>query len=317
MDHKLTYGTYGNLPYCTEKEELDTYDYLIVGIPYDTKAHVRAGARRGPAYIRENSRLDRFVIGEDTDLSVVRGADAGDAAISQGDEEKNRKVIFDKTKESLDTKAAPIILGGDHSITYHELRAYKEKYGPVAVISISGHTGMNPLKEYPDSSAFLFQAIREELVDVKHSVQIGARDLLTDTISYEKRADGYYQNDLRVISTYELRERGISEIAGEIAAIVKGLPVFVSFAPDFIDPAFAPAVVDPVADGFTSYQALQFLKEMLQYVKPVGFDLTDISPVYDAGRITQVLLSDIVNEFIGCIAKNRMTAEGMDEEKGA
>ena len=33
----------------------------------------------------------------------------------------------------------PIVLGGDHLITYAELRAYAEKYGPVSMVHFDSH----------------------------------------------------------------------------------------------------------------------------------------------------------------------------------
>lgn len=303
---RLTHGTYGRLPYIPDNEELKGYDYAIVGVPYDFMANNRPGGRRGPSYIRENSRMGRYDIESGTDLFRAKGADSGNVNISPGDEPSNFKEMHEKFTGLLDNDLIPIVLGGDRSITYHELKAFYEKYGKAALVLLSGHSAMYPFRHFPDSSSVIFSALKDGFIDAEHSVQVGTREPLTSETTYAVAADGlYYQDGVRVISTYEIRERGYDAVALDISSLIGDLPVLFAFSPDFADPAFAPAVVDPVSDGFTSYQTIAFIRTVLKKISPKQFDITDFSPVYDEGRITQVFASDIVNLFITSIAEKK------------
>lgn len=303
-------GTYGLLPQLMDEAEYKGNDFLICGLPYDYRAHVRAGGRKGPGYVRENSCLPRFSLDTGTDLLPLKGADAGDIMATPGDDQQSFDEMKKKVAAILSADAIPVILGGDHSTTYQAMISFKEKFGPAALIYISGHSALQHLDAYPDSSSVLYNMMKDGLIDVAHSVQIGTRDLLSEGYAYAESSDGKYTQDgLRVISTYELRDKGVEALVSEVKAITGDMPVYLSFAPDFADPAFAPAVIDPVSDGFTSFQTLTFLAALLKAVSPAAYDICDLSPVYDEGRITQVFAGDVVNTFIAAIAAKKAAAK--------
>jgi arginase family enzyme len=76
----------------------------------------------------------------------------------------------------------------------------------------------------------------------------------------------------------------------------------ISFSPDIADPAFAPAVDDPISDGFSSFEVVNLLTHILNKIVPKQFDMVGISPIYDEGYITQAFAVDIINLFITSIA---------------
>ena len=77
-------------------------------------------------------------VGIDTS-KYVKGVDYGDLDMWNA-EKAYLGSIPQEMKAILETGTIPIVLGGDHSITFPELLAYKDVYGPVSIIHFDSHT---------------------------------------------------------------------------------------------------------------------------------------------------------------------------------
>ncbi|RLF46045.1 MAG: agmatinase, partial [Thermoplasmata archaeon] len=78
-----------------------------------------------------------------------------------------------------------------------------------------------------------------------------------------------------------------------------GKPVYVTIDIDVLDPAFAPGVGTPEPCGFSTEELLSSLYN-LQKIRDsiIGFDVVELSPVYDSGNITAMAAAKIVREMI-------------------
>ena len=96
-----------------------------------------------------------------------------------------------ETQATEITAAGPTLLtlGGDHSITYPLLKAHAAKYGPLALVQFDAHQDTwNPEADDPrriDHGAFVARAVKEGLIDTKHSIQIGIRTHAPDECGIE------------------------------------------------------------------------------------------------------------------------------------
>jgi agmatinase len=101
-----------------------------------------------------------------------------------------------------------------------------------------------------------------------------------------------------VIESEELRALG-SERYGELVKDkVRERPVFLSFDIDFLDPAFAPGTGTPEVAGFSSAEALAFLRS-LRGINLAGCDVVEVAPAYDgAGQPTALVAANIVFELL-------------------
>ena len=75
--------------------------------------------------------------------------------------------------------------------------------------------------------------------------------------------------------------------------------IYVSIDLDVIDPAFAPGVGNPEANGMSSREMLEFIY-CLDNFKLTGFDIVELIPTYDNGS-TSALAARLLSELI-CIA---------------
>jgi agmatinase len=78
---------------------------------------------------------------------------------------------------------------------------------------------------------------------------------------------------------------------------LKGRPVYVSLDIDVVDPAYAPGTGTAEPGGCAAKEMLQAVR-MLSQLNVVGFDLVEVSPIYDPSEITALLAAKLVREAI-------------------
>ena len=299
--------TFMRLPHVTTTEGVDV---AIVGVPFDTGASYRVGARFGPEAIRSVSALLRHH-NEVLDVSIFDHCsvvDYGDLPVNPGYIEDSYKMIEEGLLPILDGGVTPIMLGGDHSVTLPELRAMAKTHGPVALIHFDSHTDTGDKRfgrKYTHGTPFR-RAVEEGLILVDHSIQAGMRG----SIYSRDSLDDARKMGFDLVTSVEAQEWGIDELIRRIRDRAGDAKAFVSFDIDFVDPAFAPGTGTPEVGGFTSREALRVVRG-LRDLDLVGFDLVEVLPQYDLSQITALLAANIVYEFISLIAlRKKLESEG-------
>jgi arginase family enzyme len=75
-------------------------------------------------------------------------------------------------------------------------------------------------------------------------------------------------------------------------------PVFLSFEVDFLDPAFAPGTGTPEIAGFSTAEAVAFLRA-LRGIRLAGCDVVEVSPPYDGpGQQTALAGANVMFELL-------------------
>ncbi len=101
-----------------------------------------------------------------------------------------------------------------------------------------------------------------------------------------------------MVQSEELRELGAEAYAAVVKEKVRERPVFLSFDIDFLDPAFAPGTGTPEVAGFSTADALAFLRA-LRGINLVGADVVEVSPVYDGpGQQTALAAANVAFELL-------------------
>lgn len=126
-------ATFMKVRMLTEPYELDESgpDVAIVGAPWDDSVTYRPGARFGPRAVRVASpqppswHLDLEV----APFEVLKVIDYGDAVCYPGLTEQAHEAIRTRVSEVASRKIVPMVIGGDHSITYPSATAVADAYG--------------------------------------------------------------------------------------------------------------------------------------------------------------------------------------------
>ena len=299
--------TFMRLPHVKTTEGVDV---AIVGVPFDTGASYRVGARFGPEAIRNVSALLRHH-NEVLDVSIFDHCsvvDYGDLPVNPGYIEDSYEMIEEGLLPLLEGGVTPIMLGGDHSVTLPELRAVAKRHGPVALVHLDSHSDTGDKRfgrRYTHGTPFR-RATEEGLILVDHSIQAGMRG----SIYSRDSLDDARKLGFDLVTSVEAQEQGIDELIRRIRERVGDAEAFVSFDIDFVDPAYAPGTGTPEVGGFTSSEALRVVRG-LRGLDLVGFDLVEVLPQHDPSQITALLAANIVYEFISLIAlRKKLAAEG-------
>jgi len=288
------------VPITAQLSKLDA-DVAVLGVPSDVGSPFLPGSRMGPRGIREHSL--RFGTGGyydhrdrrtylEAELREQRITDVGDVDAAPSDVE----VTFERTTEAmrgiLSAGALPVVLGGDHAITYPIVRAYAE---PVHVFHFDAHIDYSPFQHgFMYTNMHAFRHIRR-MQHVQTLTQVGIRSLRNGRDAMEDAiADGN-----RVVDMEEFRDlspRGIAEILPADA------PCYVSIDIDVLDLPLVPGCVSGEPNGLAYAELRDSLVALSEHANIVGFDLVEVNPVLDIGTgITSYLAAHTILEFLGHI----------------
>ncbi len=264
----------------------DVFDLAILGVPFDEKSCFLRGAASGPQAIRQASTgkaLNPFTelgIDLETEVTIV---DLGDVDTS-GDVDKTFARLEEAVIKILEKKAVPIILGGDHSITFPILKAFARFFSKLDLLHFDAHPDLYP-ELYGDrfSHACPFARILEAgLVD--RLVQIGIRAATPEQrqIASKFGVTMMEMKDLKNLPSLEFTN-----------------PLYISFDLDSLDPAFAPGVAHHEPGGLTTRQVIDLIHELKAQI--VGLDVVELNPTRDPSGITAAAAVKIIKEVIGQI----------------
>jgi agmatinase len=278
--------------------DLSGVDAAVYGIPFDTATSYRTGARFGPEAIRSASALIRpyhpvHGVNVAESLSIV---DYGDLPVSPGDIERTYAQVEEGLAPLVAADVFPVALGGDHSITLAELRVLAKRHGPLALVLLDAHADTWEAyfgQKYFHGTTFK-RAVEEGLLDATASVMAGMRG------SVYAASDLGIARELgfTVVESEDLRGLGPERYGELIRNNVGERPVFMSFDIDFLDPAFAPGTGTPEVAGFSTAEAVSFLRA-LRGTDIVGCDVVEVAPAYDGpGQPTALAAANVVFELL-------------------
>jgi len=297
-DGEMTYS--GALSFLRRKytKELEGADIAVSGIPFDAATSFRPGARFGPKAIREASvqlaELLAYPDGIDP-FKTLAVIDYGDCELDYGFHSNVVSQIEAHAKTILDSGTEMLTFGGDHFITYPLLRAHAEKFGPIALVHFDAHTDTWPDEDGRlDHGTMFSRAIKEDLVDTKHSIQVGIRTHNSNT------------KGVTILDSPWVHKNGVDKVIKKIIEVVKDRPTYLTFDIDGLDPAYAPGTGTPVAGGLTSAQALAIIRG-LDGLNFIGADVVEVAPAYDHSEITAIAAATIAHDYLVIRAKQKMS----------
>jgi len=255
----------------------------LLGVPFDAASSFRRGAAAAPAAIRAalrspagNSWTEGLL---DLDAPGIL-ADAGDV---EGLGDQTARARIEQAVSTLVAGGArPIVLGGDHSITYPVLRGLRSQHQHLSVLHIDAHPDL--YEEFEGdrfSHACPFARVLEEgLTD--ELVQAGIR---TMTGHQRDQADRYEVEVIDMDAWTEGRRPRLSH------------PVYLSIDLDGFDPAHCPGVSHPEPGGITVRDFLSMLHRL--EVPVVGADVVELNPETDPAGLTARVAAKLVKEIVG------------------
>lgn len=279
--------------------DLEGVDVAVTGIPFDLATTNRPGARLGPRAVRASSAQlswgPPWPWGFDPTkrLAIV---DTGDCVLDHGHPAEIPARIERHAADILDAGASMLAIGGDHFITLPLLRAHAARIGPLALVHFDAHSDTWKDEDGRiDHGTMFWHAVREGIVDVTRSVQIGIRTHNEDHLGFTW------------LDAAWVHEHGPAATAQETRRIVGDAKAYLTFDIDCLDPAYAPGTGTPVAGGLSTYQAQSIIRA-LSGIDFVGMDVVEVAPAYDVAENTALAAASIALDYLCLMARSRPDA---------
>ncbi len=294
--------TFARLPHLQTIEEVDL---AVVGLPFDTGATFKVGARFGPESVRSASAMLRsYNVELDVKpFGILSCIDYGDAPVVPGFIEDSHAAITATLAPLAQAGIVTLGIGGDHSVALAELRALAAVHGPLALVQFDSHGDLWDSyyggHKYTHGTPFR-RALEEGLLRPDRSVQLGMRGSVYDADDLQMARDFGFT----VLTTTELLAHTPAEIGALVRERVGDSLAFLSFDVDFFDPAYCPGTGTPEVGGPTSFQGLAYLRACTG-INWVGGDVVEVLPALDHAQITAHLAAQVGYEFMSLVALKR------------
>jgi len=304
--------TFMNLPWITDPLQLIArgVDVAIIGAPFDDAVSHRPGARFGPRAIREAQYTSGSIYSLQLDIEpfeLLTVVDAGDANIVPAWIERGHALIYRKVLEVARTGAIPIVLGGDHSITWPSATAVAEvrRPGSVGIVHFDAHadTANDDWGVLAGHGTPMRRLIESGAVLGKNFVQVGLRGYWPPIDVFE----WMQENGLRYHFMREIEERGADAVVDDaIAEALDGADsIYLSIDVDVVDPGLAPGTGTPEPGGLMTRELLRAIRRIVAAVDLAGMDIVEVSPPYDHAEQTSMIGNRAALEAISALAIKR------------
>ena len=286
---------------------------VILGAPLDWGTSYRPGARFAPAAVRDADYLEpdghrpHLDTGIDP-LQVLGVVDIGDVTMAPGYIEDGIDRIRSVVTAVAATGAVPLVIGGDHTITFPNAGGVADVYGhgEIALIHFDAHadTGASHYGMLYGHGTPMRRLIESGAVPGHRFVQIGLRGYWPDPETVAWMRD----QGMRSFFMSEIVERGLAAVVDDAvrhaAADARG--VFISVDIDVVDPAAAPGTGTPEPGGLTARDLLDTVRRLGRELEVVGADVVEVAPAYDPSHITALLANRVILELLNGMAQRKL-----------
>ena len=315
-------STYSKLPWVTDAAEIAArqVDVAIVGAPFDEMVTHRPGARFGPRAIREAQysvgSINSLQLGVEP-FEILTVVDAGDANVVPANWERAHAMIYRKVHEVAATGAIPIILGGDHSITWPSATAVAEvrRPGSIGIVHFDAHADTAPDSwgQLAGHGSPMRRLIESGAVDGRNFVQVGLRGYWppVEVLAWMR------EKGLRCHFMTEIEERGAEAVVADAIAEALDGPdaIYLSVDIDVVDPGMAPGTGTPEPGGMLPRELLRAVRQIVGAVELAGMDIVEVSPPYDWAESTAMLANRVALEAISALAVRRRDGHFVRRER--
>lgn len=273
-------------------------DYVIFGVPFDSTSTYRTGARFGPNAIRQASlNIETYSFRSEIDIEDVSLFDAGDLHASADAKETN-DMIKKVVEDVLAAGKKLVVLGGEHTITFGIAQGLGTKIKDTALVSFDAHLDLR--EEFLGSTyshTTFMQMISKQLKPAK-IFEVGTRSACQEEIAYAKKSG------IEFFTSQQIIKQGSQFVLEQLKKKLEPYKnVYLTVDMDVLDPAFAPAVQNPEAEGITTTDLLDIVCGLCDK-RVVGFDVLEIAPTYDQG-VSAVVAAKVVFELLCQLEKSR------------
>jgi agmatinase len=205
------------------------------------------------------------------------------------------------------TGAIPIVLGGDHSITWPSASAVAQVRAGrrIGIVHFDAHadTADDDWGVLAGHGTPMRRLIESGAVAGRNFVQVGLRGYWPPPEVFEWMAG----HGMRWHLMREIEERGAEQVIDQAIAEALDGPdaVYLSVDVDVLDPGMAPGTGTPEPGGMLTRELLRAVRRVVGAVELAGMDVVEVAPPYDHAEVTAAAAHRVVLEAISALALRR------------
>ena len=264
---------------------------VLFGAPFDSTTSFRPGTRFASKAMRSESfGIETYSPYQDGDLEDFAVFDSGDLEVPFGNTQRVLDQIEEHTAEILKDGKIPCMIGGEHLVTLGAMRAVVKQYPDVHIIHFDAHAD---LREDYLEERFSHATVLHRVWDL-----VGDGKIFQFGIRSGDRSEFVWAKDH--VFTNKFNFHGLKEIVNQL----QGKPVYFTLDLDVLDPSVFPGTGTPEAGG-VSFQELLEAMIQVSHLNIVGFDVNELSPVYDQSGSSTAMACKVLRELLIAVMKNR------------
>ena len=254
--------TYAGIP--EEYASSQKAKIVLIPIAYDGTSTWGKGADKGPeAFLEASENMELYDIETDSEV-YTEGVYLAETMEGYDSPESMVESVHAIVKDHLKRNKFVTLIGGEHSISIGEIRAFAESYQGLTVLQIDAHADLR--KEY-NGSKYNHACAMYEASQTTNLVQIGIRSMDKCEISLINRDQLFFAHQM--ISDDFWMDKVLDVMTDN---------VYITFDLDALDPSILPSTGTPEPGGLFWYETLEFLKRVFEECNVVGFDVVELCP---------------------------------------
>ena len=279
---------------------INDFDVILLGIPYDLGCSCERGASLAPKTIRELSSFLPPFTKDGKSLKKIKIYDC--------DYVEEYSKIEEKFNDILNCNKFNLVLGGDHSVSIPTQKAFIEYCKKIDKIPVIIHIDAHPdICDFYDESKYSHACTNMRAIDngynTKDITLVGIRGYEEQEVIYLSQ-----HKELEVYNASFINKNGYSDILKSLFKRYKGSEkhlIYLSYDIDANDPSFAPGTGTPEAFGLNSIELLNFINELFINLPIKVMDIVEVSPPLDINNITSWLALKTIYEVLGILSDKK------------
>lgn len=263
--------------------EPDSALFHILPVPMEASVSYGGGTKNGPDAILEAS--DQLELWDGESVPADLGIYTWPAIDCSGEVKKVLERV-EKAVTNIQTYGGiPVLLGGEHTVTYGALASLAAKHGRFGVVQFDAHADLRDSYEgTPWSHACVMRRAVSDLG--LPLVQFGVRALCLDEVAAREK------HDVHFLDAAAFADNPAFTFPADFPE-----QIYLTFDVDGLDPSIMPATGTPVPGGLGWYEALKLAEMALRGRKVLGMDVVELAPIpglhmadFAAARLTYALM---------------------------
>ena len=238
---------------------------LLQSIPYDGTSTWGKGADKAfSAFLEASENMELYNIETDTEV-YKKGIHILPDITEDSTPESVFEVVYNRTKELLNTNKFLTFFGGEHSISIGVIKAFYEKYPDITILQLDAHADLR--KDYLGSKYNHACALHDASKNA-NLIQVGIRSMDICEKQYLNKEKCYFAQDIYSSKTW--MQRSIDQMSDN---------VYITFDLDALDPSIMPSTGTPEPGGLDWNTTISYLKKVFDQKNVVGFDIVELAPI--------------------------------------